>query len=828
MAPSAPSRRRLRKHRPPAPTYKPHQRYVIDYLTHTCTRQDGLLLYHYMGSGKTFTAVGLMANLQLPTVLVAPAGLLGMWRTQYLATYKRALPTSIECYDFEGFWRAMRRKGAAWRRERLLVVDEAHNLAQWLSTKLPVDRRTSSLQALFEFKKRVLLTGTPMYWSEHDLSFLVNIARGKAAIPIDPNQFRERYFTVNKTRALFEGWVASTGDVIHKGVTTAMYTMAGTAALGALLDRQSLVKPKHVRRALTAVEAPVTAGTTLWYRGVRRACRPLVKRWTSLQMLDQLTEAKAVNANGEATRMARTHQRRYATLKHRPDLPVPQFFAYVTKQAMGRAAQVQFVHQLPYLVATLLVTWLVCFVVRQYYCRESDLELLRLDHAKLVGEMAPYVSYYAPSLVREDASSTGFGAWRARLLGAFRRGPATARRRGTRRHPTASRATATAFPAIRSVVKTVSYNHRQYRMFVRFTMGKLSFKDYAQLTVVPHERDGATTSFDQSDGANFRQYGRMIGNACTFRGGGGGGSAGYHDHLAYDPTAYAYTLRRGHAFRSVAPKFDAFLKHLKQHPGKRRVVYSNFGEASATLSAYLSARGVAHRYLRDRDGDQGGARASSEGSRASSASSASASTSSTTSKAKAKAHGGGGKQTRGRRSRKQHTPTRAVSAPTTDAEYAAVMDWVARTPDALLLLDQSYSEGISIREVDEFHLLDPCDSVAKDDQTKARVVRLDSHPPGSKVTIVEWISSLAMLANTLDWVREWFSHRAFVLFTHMLTDHKQTVTPDAVVRQEVHKLAKSTLKVMTLLRSQSVERYAREPLPARCGAAVGKGVVEVG
>ena len=812
--------------------YKPHQRYVIDYLTHTCTRQDGLLLYHYMGSGKTFTAVGLIANLQLPTVLVAPAGLLGMWRTQYLATYRRALPASIECYDFEGFWRAMRRKGAAWRRERLLVVDEAHNLAQWLSTKLPVDRRTSSLQALFEFKKRVLLTGTPMYWSEHDLSFLVNIARGKAAIPIDPNQFRERYFAVKKTRALFEGWVASTGDVIHNGIAMAIYTMAGTTLFDTVLDNQSFVKPKHVRRALTAVEAPVAAGTTLWYRGVRRACRPLVKRWTSLQLMDQSLNDTATDAHGAATRMARTNQRRYATLKHRVDLPVPQFFAYVTKQAMGRAAQVQFVYQLPYLVATLLVTWLVCFIVRQYYCRESDLELLRLDHAKLVGEMAPYVSYYAPSLVREDASGTGFGAWRARLLGAFRRrGPATARRRrGTRlgrsrrsRRPSASRAAATAFPAIRSVVKTVSYNHRQYRMFVRFTMGKLSFKDYAQLTVVPHERDGATTSFDQSDGANFRQYGRMIGNACTFRGGGGSGSAGYHDHLTYDPAAYAYTLRRGHAFRSVAPKFDAFLKHLKQHPGKRRVVYSNFGEASATLSAYLSARGVAHRYLRDRDGDQGGTRAS-EGSRASSASASASSASVSSTTSKAKAHGGGGKKTRSRKP----TPTRAKSAPTTDAEYAAVMDWVARTPDALLLLDQSYSEGISIREVDEFHLLDPCDSVAKDDQTKARVVRLDSHPPGAKVTIVEWISSLAMLANTLDWVREWFSHRAFVLFTHMLTDHKQTVTPDAVVRQEVHKLAKSTLKVMTLLRSQSVERYAREPLPARCGAAVGKGVVEVG
>lgn len=811
--------------RRPTPTYKPHQRYVIDYVTNKCTRQDGMLLYHYMGSGKTLTAVGLMANLQLPTVLVAPAGLLGMWRTQYLATYQRSLPANIECYDFDDFWRVMRKKDASWRRERLLVVDEAHNLAQWLSTKLPVDRRTSSLQALFEFKKRILLTGTPMYWSEHDLSFLVNIARGKAAIPIDPNQFRERYFTVKKSRSLFEGWVASTGDVIHKGVMAAIHTMATTAAVGALLDRQSLVKTKHVRRALTAVEAPVTAGTTLWYRGVRRACRPLLKRWTSIQMIDQLTEAKAVDTYGAASRMARTHRRQsavrqatatlrgyeakmkrgrrlkameyaqYATLQQQ--LPVQKFFAYISKQAMGRTAQVQFVHQLPYLVATLLVTWLVCFIIRRFYCRESDLELLRLDHAKLVGEMAPYVSYYAPSLVREDAHSTGLSALRSRLMGVFRRGPTTLRR-VRQRGSSATRSNATAFPAIRSVVKTVSYDHRQYRMFVRFTMGKLSFKDYAQLTVVPHERDGTTTSFDQSDVGNFRQYGRMIGNACTFS---GGGSYGYRDHITYDPSSYAYTLHRGHAFRSVSPKFKTLVQQIKSHPGKRRVVYSNFGEASATLSAYLSSRGVAHRYLRDRDTG-------------------------------AKAQGGTPRRSR----KKRHTDTSSmeVSTPSNagtdigvDAEYTAVMEWVKRTPDALLLLDQSYSEGISIREVDEFHLLDPCDSVAKDDQTKARVVRLDSHPPGAKVTIVEWISSLAMLANTLDWVREWFNHRAFVLFTHMLTDHKQTVTPDAVVRQEVHKLAKSTLTVMTLLRSQSVERYARESLPARCGEAAGREVVEL-
>lgn len=817
-------------HRQPPPTYKTHQRYVIDYLTNKCTRQDGLLLYHYMGSGKTLTAVGIMVNLKMPTVLVAPAGLLGMWRTQYLATYKRTLPDFIECYDFEGFWQAMRRKDTAWRQERLLVVDEAHNLAQWLSTKLPVDRRTSSLQELFEFKKRVLLTGTPMYWSEHDLSFLVNIARGKAIIPIDPNQFRKRYFVVKQTRSMFEGWVASTSDIIHKGIMGAMLTMVGTLVTDLAIDQQSLVKPKHIRKALAAVETSVTGGTTLWYQGVRRACKPLVKRWAGLQMVDQLTKDRATDAHGAATRTARTNQQQYATMKHRYDIPVQKFLAYIAKKTMGRAAQVQFINQLPYLVATLFVTWLVCFIIRRFYCRESDLELLRLDHNKLVGEMAPYVSYYAPALVREDANSHGVAALRARLVGVFRSNPVTTRRRSThlrhnRRTSSSRHAAATAFPVIRSVVKTVSYNNRQYRLFVRFTMGKLSFKDYAQLTVIPHERNGATTSFDQSDGVNFRQYGRMIGNTCTFH---GGGSAGYRDHLVYDPTAHAYKLHHGHTFKSVAPKFEALLKHIKMHPGKRRVVYSNFSEASATLSAYLSVRGVPHRYLRDQ-------RKKSDESTPESATHCFADSgvqkddrrASSTSRA----HGGGKHNPSRHSRRKRKSTSSAPPAATThanDVEYASVIDWVKRTPDAILLLDQSYSEGISIREVDEFHLLDPCESVAKDDQTKARVVRLDSHPPGAKVTIIEWISSLAMLGNTLEWVSEWFSHRAFVLFTHMLTDHKQTVTPDAVVRQEVHKLAKSTLKVMTLLRSQSVERYAREPLPARCGKAVEREVVEVG
>ena len=166
----------------------------------------------------------------------------------------------------------------------------------------------------------------------------------------------------------------------------------------------------------------------------------------------------------------------------------------------------------------------------------------------------------------------------------------------------------------------------------------------------------------------------------------------------------------------------------------------------------------------------------------------------------------------------------------------------------MLILDQSYSEGISIKEADEFHLLDPCDSVAKNEQTKARVVRLGSHrDPRAVVTIYEWVSTLGTLADLFQRFAlmeglstgygfdrvygrfaEWFKHKSYVSFTHYLTDHKQTVTPDAVVRNEVNRLAASTLEVVNRLRTQSVERYDKTGYPSDCGAALGCKVAPLG
>ena len=134
----------------------------------------------------------------------------------------------------------------------------------------------------------------------------------------------------------------------------------------------------------------------------------------------------------------------------------------------------------------------------------------------------------------------------------------------------------------------------------------------------------------------------------------------------------------------------------------------------------------------------------------------------------------------------------------------------------MLILGQSYSEGLSVLNIDEMHIMEPCESVAKNDQTKGRVARLGSHPPGSTVHIIEWVTTMSVLSRLMNSTKEWFEHSPYVWYTDLITSHKQGITPDAVVHREVHRLSKSTDKVIQLLQKRSIEHYAKTGIPKRC------------
>lgn len=746
--------------------YTSYQKYVIEFLTQKCANQDGILLYHYMGSGKTFTAVGLAVNLGLPVVLLAPKGLISMWEADYFKPYHKLLPSVVKKLSYEEFWDDMEKmgdKGVAWRKKHLLIADEAHNLASWLSTRLPVERRHICLDYLFQFKKRVLLTGTPIYWGERDLSFLTNVASGKVLMPIDDNAFRNKYYSVIKKRSLLEGWIAPVSRDLFRLVGTATITASTSTVLYALL-------PPGKMHTLMGLTQKASVGiTTAWYISVCTAVKPFLEPVMKKMVSNQSTRDWMHDHGSNKKHRASSTAKRWRSQKI-PGLPsimsnslplssdeLQTLGSWATKRVLGRKQNLMLAGQAPYLVLTLIILYVMHAVIKRHFTRESDLELLKLDYNRLVSDIGPYISYYKP-----DTMSANSRSWRRWLAGGPSPNLIKSRKhrssaRGKKQSTSAKASDRTTFPTVNNVVETVSYNERQTALFMRYTLGKLSFKDYTQLTILQNEQQGNVTSFDQESPENFRVFGRMIGNSCVFQKPNKKTSYSYFNNIEYDHQHMCYKLKDKHSFSSVSPKIRALYKRCADQ-AKRRVIYSNFNEASASLSAYLTKKKVPHRYLRDRD-------------------------------------------------------PQAHSKPT---EYDTIMKWVQANKGAVLILGQSYSEGLSVLNIDEMHIMEPCESVAKNDQTKGRVARLGSHPPGSTVHIIEWVTTMSVLSRLMNSTKEWFEHSPYVWYTDLLTSHKQGITPDAVVHREVHRLSKSTDKVIQLLQKRSIEHYAKTGVPKWC------------
>ena len=359
--------------------------------------------------------------------------------------------------------------------------------------------------------------------------------------------------------------------------------------------------------------------------------------------------------------------------------------------------------------------------------------ILELNYKKYVAYVSKYISYYAPNF---DTHRT----WMEYMMGVEKKGPE-------------------GYPYKDEIVKKISYDTVQAEMFLRFTYSKLLPSDYVALSITKNTQESHLTSFNQLDANNFKNWGRMIGNVCTFSDSDSGKSyiMGSAQNIEYDsdPNMLCFTLKPKKDFASVAPKYAALAAEINKNLDKRRIIYSNFTEASRTLSAYFTSIELEHRFLLN---DK------------------------------------------------------------TDAQYERIMKWVDENPSSILIIDSNYSEGLSVNGVDEMHILEPCDTVSKRDQTKARVARFESHPPNSTVKIIEWICTLSCLDPTRAYAKfnTWRKHLTHVWITDLLADHKQTYTPDAIVYRELNTLAISINKVVKGLFTKSVEQFAHKGYPDQC------------
>ncbi|MCJ7522278.1 MAG: DEAD/DEAH box helicase, partial [Dehalococcoidia bacterium] len=151
---------------------EPHQIRVQERLK----KSPGLLLYHGLGSGKSLS--GIAASQGEKTDVVVPASLRGNFQKE-VQKHTTGYKPNIMSYD-----KAVKTPATG----DTLIVDEAHMLGT------PGSMRSQELlRKAPEYKKRILLTGTPIRNHPYEIAPLLRMVRGDNAVPIDPKAFNEQY-----------------------------------------------------------------------------------------------------------------------------------------------------------------------------------------------------------------------------------------------------------------------------------------------------------------------------------------------------------------------------------------------------------------------------------------------------------------------------------------------------------------------------------------------------------------------------------------------------------------------------------------------------------
>lgn len=165
----------------PGVSLKPHQQRVVNRVKQPGT--TGLLAQHGLGSGKTLSSIATWDAMGRPnTAVIVPAALQENYRKE-LTKWVGKVPPNVNIMSQQ---RVARQGGLPGTPPELMIVDEQHKAREQGSA-------LRAALATIKAKKKLLLTGTPIYNHPHDIAASVNLAAGKNVLPPDRASFNDRY-----------------------------------------------------------------------------------------------------------------------------------------------------------------------------------------------------------------------------------------------------------------------------------------------------------------------------------------------------------------------------------------------------------------------------------------------------------------------------------------------------------------------------------------------------------------------------------------------------------------------------------------------------------
>lgn len=173
-----------------ADALQPYQQRVVNRIADP--DQTGLVVAHEMGTGKGLSSIESYKRLGLPTNVILPASLRANYEKE-LTKWTGGIPKNLTIDSQQLVARQGLKHDVPGG---LQIVDEAHRAR---------DPGSALAKALMQSraKKRLLLTGTPIYNNPTDLANLISIAAQKPVLPTNEADFAKKFIEYEKIQPSF-------------------------------------------------------------------------------------------------------------------------------------------------------------------------------------------------------------------------------------------------------------------------------------------------------------------------------------------------------------------------------------------------------------------------------------------------------------------------------------------------------------------------------------------------------------------------------------------------------------------------------------------------
>ncbi len=190
-----------------------HQKKVVERVVARCQNQNGLFLYHHMGTGKTLTALSIFLNFPKDECIVfCPKDILFVWEEEIIKhNFHQRMKEIRQESEINNKGRIQIKSHKALDdadiKNKIVVIDEAHHVINAMRSTKDPKYAMMLLQKLKQPKKIILLSGTPISKDISDFPFFINIAAQKEILPFTKADFRNQFMHVPPIKSAIFGYL---------------------------------------------------------------------------------------------------------------------------------------------------------------------------------------------------------------------------------------------------------------------------------------------------------------------------------------------------------------------------------------------------------------------------------------------------------------------------------------------------------------------------------------------------------------------------------------------------------------------------------------------